>query len=241
MDDRKLRADPMLVIQVLGMTHGLPLPNRLGMIAGFFRDRPYVDDPLGGGPGGVERLVSRLDGFDCVTFAESVWALATSKEPADLEGRLRALRYRAGRLEWASRNHYMSQWIGRGEAAGRLIRVLPERWTDLGPPRTLSLVDGLPPVPWTPHGLPRSEVHRLREAAELGDLVCFLSTRDDLDVFHVGLLMNRGGGELALTHASRSGGKVVAEPLEDFLERNETPGLLVARVTDDDGHLGGER
>ena len=181
-----------------------------------------------GGPDGGERLVSRLDGFDCVTFVETVWALSAAEGLDDLENGLRALRYRDGRVDWADRNHYTNQWIDRNARAGRLTRVLAERWEAVGAPRRLSALAGYPEVPWEPVCLPRDRVGELDGVARHGDLVAFVSARDDLDVFHVGLLV--AAEPLRLRHAGRTAGRVVDEPLGDFLDRNETPGLLVARA-----------
>lgn len=239
MGELELRANPGLVLRLLGMAHGMPVGFRMSAISRFFVDRPYHPEPLVGGPDLEERLVSRLDAFDCVTFVESCWALARSRESSDFEARLRSLRYRDGRVEWGERNHYMSQWLERGEAAGLLERVLPDRWTDLDDPRSLSVVAGLPAVPWIPRGLALAELDTLRGTARTGDLVCFVSTRPDLDVFHVGLLVQTVS--LLLRHASQARGQVVDEPLEDFLGRNETPGLLVARANDRDVPAGGGR
>lgn len=239
MDDRERRVDLGLVLRLLGMAHGMPVGFRMSTISRFFVDRPYLAEPLVGGPEQKERLVGRLDAFDCVTFVESVWALAHSRESTDFEARLRALRYRDGRVDWRERHHYMSQWLERGQAAGLLEPVLPDLWTDLGEPRSLSVVAGLPAVPWIPRGLALAELDALRGHARTGDLVCFVSTRSDLDVFHVGLLVQ--GVSLELRHASRAGGQVVDEPLADFLERNETAGLLVARAIDRDVPAGGGR
>ncbi len=239
MNERDPIANRAERVRLLSMTHGMPLDTRLGMLSGYFVGHPYLDEPLVGGRGVTERLVSRLDGFDCVTYAEAVWALAAARQPDDLEPALAALRYRRGRVDWGERNHYMGQWLARNEAAGRVRRVLPSRWRSLGEPRVLSVVRDLPAVEWEPFGLPAGEAPALADEARTGDLVCFLSTRPDLDVFHVGLLV--AGEPLRLRHAGRSAGRVVDEPLGAFLERNETPGLLVARSTADDESTGGER
>jgi hypothetical protein len=230
MEHGKLRADPADLIRLLSTVHGMDREARLTLLSGMLLDRPYRPDPLVGGAEQEERLVSRLDGFDCVTFVESVWALAEAETPAGLDLALRALRYLDGQVTWSRRNHYTSQWIARNEEAGHLERVGADRWTRVGEPRILSALADHPPVAWDPVCLPIALAQELGPRVRSGDLVAFVSTRDDLDVFHVGLLI--AASPLRLRHAGRSAGRVVDEPLTDFLERNDTPGLLVARATD---------
>jgi len=223
--ERVDRADLVRLMSMAGMMPGLS--DRLGLISGALLGRPYISFPLVGAPDEPERLVSRLDRFDCVTFVESVLAVGLASAPDRFEALLRALRYHHGEVSWAARNHYMSQWIERNTAAGRLVPVLPERWIETGEERPLTRLDGHPPVPWRVHMLPRERCAELDGTAHTGDVVAFVSTMPDLDTFHVGLLVH--GTPVGLRHASRSGAQVTSEPLQEFIQRNELPGVLVAR------------
>ncbi len=227
----ELRAGQDELKRLLALVDGIEdLPSRIGRISEDLVGRPYLVEPLVGSPTQDEQLVSRVDGFDCVTLAESVVALATSPAAERFEASLIALRYHLGRVTWIDRNHYMSLWIDRNEAAGAFTRVLPGRWVAEDAPRTLSVLAGYPPIERTLAYLPLRRVGELDRGARTGDVVCFVSTRDDLDTYHVGILVARAGaGSPRVRHASRSAGRVVEESLEDFLQRNETPGLLVAR------------
>lgn len=206
---------------------GVPdLEARLDRLSAGFLGRPYLAFSLVGGPETPERLVTRLDGFDCVTLVEAVLALARCPTPEAFEAELVALRYTGGHVDWAARRHYTHAWFDENVAEGRLVLVAPDRWAVGGPERQLTALEGWPPVPWTPRYLPRD----LLDAVEVrtGDVAGFVSLRPDLDTFHVGLLV-AGGPTLLLRHASRSRGAVIEEPLEAFLDRNEVPGLLLAR------------
>ena len=55
------------------------LARRVRKVADAFLGRPYVIDPLIGGPEVPEKLVVQFEAFDCVTFIESVLALAKSR------------------------------------------------------------------------------------------------------------------------------------------------------------------
>ena len=203
------------------------LPARLERLSELFLGRPYLSFPLVGGPDVPEQMVSRIDAFDCVTFAESVLALGWSRKPADFERNLAAVRYLGGRIRWRDRNHYMTEWIRRNVRAGRIERVLPRRWVSADPPRVLSILKRYHEVPWRPRYLPSSAVPLLAEHARAGDVVCFVSNRPDLDTFHVGVLVP--GETLAVRHASRSAGQVIHQDLAEFLAKNDVPGMLVAR------------
>lgn len=219
---------------LLSMTAGVPrLADRLGMISSLFVGRPYLSAPLVGSSEEPEQMVSRLDAFDCVTFVESVLALATSRQPADYERQLAALRYRRGRVAWLERNHYMTLWIERNEAAGLVAPVARGDWIPEPQPRSLSVLAGYPIVERTLDYLPAPQAQLLEHEAITGDVVCFVSTGPSLDTFHVGMLATRPGSALLVRHASRSAGKVVEQELQAFLAQNETPGLLVVRSRED--------
>jgi hypothetical protein len=113
----------------------LPAGALVARIGERFVGAPYRAGTLE--TGAPERLVVNLREFDCVTFVESVLALArfvavdgtapladTAAAEARFEGYLRELRYRGGRIDgYASRFHYFSEWLAAGAAAGRLELV----------------------------------------------------------------------------------------------------------------------
>ncbi len=221
------QADPREVSRLLALAAEQPDHSaRLGAISQALMGRPYVVGSLVGGPSEPERLVTRLDAFDCVTYCDSVIALAAAASPADFERRLVALRYR-GRVGWAERNHYTSRWLAHGVRSALLEPLLPERWPFVGQPRTLDILEGYPALSWRPRYLPWSEREAMAAIARTGDWLGFISHRPNLDTFHVGLLVV--GDELSVRHASRSRGRVIQEPLDHCMEAWDVPGLLIAR------------
>ena len=52
----------------------------------------------------------RDDGFDCVTFCETVLAAAIARDPGEFAASLREIRYRNGAVNWRERNHYFFEW-----------------------------------------------------------------------------------------------------------------------------------
>jgi hypothetical protein len=116
-----------------------PLGEAMAALGRTFVGTAYVPNTLD--PEGPEGLVIKFRGLDCVTFVETVLALALFvREPdaaallerrGDAEGRYEALltriRYRGGRLEgYASRLHYFSDWMADGEEKGLVANVTRE-------------------------------------------------------------------------------------------------------------------
>ena len=207
---------------------GLPYGERVERLCEALAGSPYRVNPLGGGPGESEAFVVSLQAFDCVTFIEEVTALAASTSEEDFLPRLRQLRYEDGRVDYFRRRHYFSQWLSGNAAEGRMafleVPDLPGRiWR-----RTLSVLPALGQRPGTVRGWPKTSFPRLRPHVRSGDVAAFISTRQDLDYFHSGLLIVRGSHVL-LAHAARSAGAVVMVPLPEFLRAHRMSGLTVAR------------
>ena len=213
-----------LLAEVAG-TSGLP--ERLGRLSARLLGRPYVVSPLVGSQDEPEELVCRLDGFDCVTYVETVLALGRCRTAADFAPALTALRYDGGRIDWRARNHYMSWWLDRNADAGLVAPLLTDELVPEPASRILSVLPGFAPERRRLRWLPSARASRLDHLARTGDVACFVSVRPGLDTFHVGLLVT--GLSTRLRHASKSRGGVVEEPLAAFLAREETPGLLLAR------------
>lgn len=221
-------ADPLEVERLLALAaEASDLSARMAVISAALMGRPYAVGSLVGGPDEPERLVTRLDAFDCVTYSDAVLALATAADPAGYAARILALRYHRGQLSWSSRNHYTHSWLERNVGAGLLAPVLLALWHSQGPPRTLDILEGYPALPWRPRYLPWSRRASLEACARTGDWVGFISRRPRLDTFHVGLLVAEG--ELSVRHASRSRGRVIQEPLAACMVDWDVPGLLLAR------------
>jgi D-alanyl-D-alanine carboxypeptidase/D-alanyl-D-alanine-endopeptidase (penicillin-binding protein 4) len=230
---RSRAARPQEIAALLRELRGdTSLGERLRHAARLLRGRPYVENPLGGGPTQREVLTLSLAGFDCVTYVETVLALALARSARDVRRWLRRIRYDNGRVTWHARHHYMVEWIRANVRQGLL--------TDLtrGPKtrfltRRVNVVPGIPPRTLRFRCLPKTQLAKWRGRLRDGDLIFFASTRPNLDVFHVGLVLlerEPGGAEsLILSHASRRRGRVVEEELEEFLKENRMSGVLLVR------------
>lgn len=188
---------------------------------------PYEAHGLVGSADSPEVLTASLERFDCVTYVETVLALARSARADDFAGWLRLIRYEGGNVAWESRNHYMTGWIRANIRLGVVRRVRTEVPGVLHE-RRLDAVPGLPPARVRFACVPKRQLRRLASRLATGDLIFFASTRRNLDVFHCGLLV-AGDGGWRLRHATRSRGSVVEEELDLFLGRQRTSGVIVVR------------
>jgi hypothetical protein len=94
--------------------------------------------------------------------------------------------------------------------------------------RVLNVVPGLDPQRIRVKCVPKPELPRLESHLQSGDLIFFVSTRKNLDVFHAGIIV-RDGKKVFMRHASRSQGLVVEQELREFLKANRMAGVIVVR------------
>jgi hypothetical protein len=200
---------------------------RLDEASGFFLDHDYAQDPLSGGPDLTEVFRASLGAFDCVTYMESVMALAASSNADEFAKHLRHIRYRNGKVDWFERNHYMAVWLANNKRLGALADLTRGRDT-IAKTRTLDVVLGLPPRRVTFRCFPKRRFARIKHRMRTGDLIMFVSTNKRLDVFHTGVLIQRDD-RILLRHAARSAGKVIEQDLGDFLQRHRMSGFILAR------------
>lgn len=203
------------------------LSNRICLVSQQFIGRSYFDNPLGGGPQQEESFVCSLEGFDCVTYIETVFAFAMSDSVEEFVSKLRKIRYVDGRVEWSSRNHYMTDWAANNEAGGFVINITQGEGA-VEKRRLLNVVAGLPAKSVTFSCYPKRRFARIADKICTGDIALFVSVRKRLDVFHTGFLIRRDA-EILLRHATRKHGAVVEQRLEEFLAENRMSGLILVR------------
>ena len=205
----------------------IDLGARIDKISGLMLGRPYVEGSLGGGPESAEEFRAPLGAFDCVTLIETVLALALGRTSDEFVDFLRRIRYEDGETDWRRRNHYMADWA-RNNAEEGFVKNLTGGTDALEKTCTLNLIAGLPAKTATFRYFPTQSHAKTSELFATGDLMLFVSTKETLDVFHTGLLVEREGRWL-LRHATRTAGAVVEEELAEFMSRNEMAGFVLLR------------
>src|SRR5262249_6651576 len=202
--------------------------SRIEVLSRHFLGQPYEINPLIGSAEVPEIFTVSLDKFDCVTYIETILALALSSSVDEFTQWLRKIRYQGGRVDWKKRNHYMTGWIRSNLRSGAVRSLnlpdVPVVFRD----RVLDVLPCLPAVRAIVDSVPKPSIARLRRHLQTGDLVFFASTRRHTDVFHCGILV-RDGDRLLVRHASRSRGGVVEQPLDEFLKANRMAGVIIAR------------
>jgi hypothetical protein len=189
---------------------------------------PYKTNPLIGSADTAEVFTASLDGFDCVTYIETVVALARASDVDGFIEWLRKIRYERGRIQWQRRNHYSTLWIRNNIREGIIRPVSMPAVPTLRMERVLNVVPGLDPQRIRVKCIPKKAVPRLERYLQTGDLIFFASTRKHLDVFHAGIIV-RDGNKVLMRHASRSQDGVVEQKLSEFLKANRMAGVIVAR------------
>jgi hypothetical protein len=217
------------VKQLLSKTkHDRSPGSRIDTLSIPFLGRPYKPNPLIGSADTAEVFTASLNGFDCVTYIETVVALARASNVDDFIKWLRKIRYERGRIQWDRRNHYMTLWIRNNVREGIVKPVSTPAVPTTRIERVLNVVPGLDPQRTRLKSVPKRAVPRLEPHLQTGDLIFFASTRKHLDVFHAGIIV-REGKRLSMRHASRSRGQVVEQELSEFLKANRMAGVIVMR------------
>jgi cell wall-associated NlpC family hydrolase len=208
--------------------HDRSLDRRIEVISRAFLGRPYKTNPLIGSADSPEVFTVSLDGFDCVTYIETVLALALASNAESFVAWLRKIRYERGRIQWERRNNYMTGWIRNNTSSGIIKPVSIAAIPALRKQRVLNTVVGLAPQRARMKCVPKRAIPRLAPHLQTGDLIFFVSTRNNLDIFHAGIIV-RDGKVLRMRHASRSQGAVVEQQLSEFLKSNRMAGIIVVR------------
>lgn len=207
---------------------------------------------------GPERVIVNLREFDCVTYIESVLALArvlrdgNATFPAFTE-ELRRIRYRDGVLDaYASRLHYFSEWIHDNDGKGLVRNVTAELGgvRDDEPVNFMSThADAYPRLVGQPERIeeirqieqrltahartyiPQERIAEVADRIQDGDVIAATSTVTGLDIAHTGLAL-WVDGRLHLMHAPLVGKSVEisSSPLANRIVRIEgQDGIMVAR------------
>jgi hypothetical protein len=222
-----------------------------------FIGTPYREQTLDSG--GEESLVVNLRAFDCVTFVESVVALALTIKAgkcgfADYLLSLRRLRYRQGRMDgYASRLHYFTDWIGDNQRMG-LLADITSRLGGILRQKTFNAITGArdahPQLRDNAvfqkmkrietscsyrmfHVVPREHWRRAETGIDEGDILAIAASREGIDVVHVGFAV-RVNGKIRLLHASSRAGAVVLSDvtMNRYLhERSVREGAIVVRLS----------
>ncbi|MEI9803199.1 MAG: N-acetylmuramoyl-L-alanine amidase-like domain-containing protein [Pseudolabrys sp.] len=225
---RPVQSSEARIAALIDSAKTLPtVAQRIDFIAGALRGARYRGYTLIGGPHRPEKFVARDDGFDCVTFCETVLAAAKSSNLDEFEQILRVIRYHNGVVAWRERNHYFFEW-GQHNVENKTCRwVKLDGSVDLQ--KTVSAERGLGRRRFPMTVIPRDVMLASKGELAAGDIVGFVTARKNLDYFHVGFIAFGKDGELLLRHASQSKHRVLDERMDRFAALNRVHYVTLLR------------
>ena len=227
--------------------HTEPVGRIMQVLGEQWSGRPYLEGTLDEPPS--ETLVVRLDGFDCVTFIETLHAMASAVQAktydyADFARHLAALRYREGTVGYCTRLHYFTDWIATNADAGHLRRLdatlggrpLRDTLNFMGTHRDAydrfatndSLYACIRQMERSLRAaqqqrpvryVPQDSIRATYDQLQAGDVIAFVTSIEGLDVSHTGLVYAHEDGTKGLLHASTSGGVVVLPDLQRYVQQ----------------------
>jgi hypothetical protein len=203
------------------------IAQRIDFISAALRGTRYRGYTLIGGPHNPEKFVVRDDGFDCVTFCETVLAAARAGNLDEFETTLRAIRYHNGIVAWRERNHYFFEWSQHNIDNKTCRAITMDGAVVLD--KSVSAQRGLGRRHFSMTVIPRATMLANRTQLAHGDIVGFVTARPDLDYFHVGFITFGAGGELLLRHAAQSRHRVLDERMDRFLALNRVRYVTLLR------------
>ena len=239
-------ADEAIFDGVVNAAPPAPKPELFTWFGKQFLGKPYVTATLD--KPGPEQLRVNLRQFDCTTFVESMMALSLTRsvKPRDFElfkSYLAQLRYRNGRPDgYGSRLHYLTEWLGQLEKAGRLSNISRELggvslqkqinfmtrhrqvYLGLQEPGALQQVQEAERrlSAQTLYFIPKIKLAAAAGKLREGDLVAFTTPKAGLDVVHVGFV-TLVDGQPHLLHASSELKKVVVSSRPCLLYTSPSP------------------
>ena len=226
--------------------------------AEFFLEKPYVGGTLD--KNDTEKLVINLREFDCVTFVETVIALANTTASKELSfenfaSQLQKVRYRNETISgYDSRLHYTSDWAYNNQKKGVLTSVAEQ----LGGVKETKNIDfmsshrsaynalktddimlrKIQTIETEINGrsgfyyLPKNKI--ASKAAEIPHMamIGFATSIKGLDITHTGFAYKKNG-KLTFIHASSGKNKVIVDEksLSDYCYSQKTcTGIMIMKV-----------
>ena len=201
---------------------------RIDFIAAALRGTTYRGYTLVGGPRRAEKFVVRDDGFDCVTFCETVLAAAMARDLDEFETNLKTIRYHNGVVAWRERNHYFFDWSQHNIDNKTCHAIAMDGSVELQKSIYWHREFGRRRFSMTV--IPRAKLLANKAKLASGDIIGFVTMRPNLDYFHVGFVAFDKDRELLLRHASLSRHRVLDERMDRFCAVNRVRYVTLLRA-----------
>lgn len=230
-----------------------PICARMEFFANQLLGTPYVGFTLDQEPANEECTVT-LKGLDCVTFMETVFALARTPKPT-LESLRKAVtqtRYWDGKVNgYASRLHYTTDWFfendrrknvkdmsGAFPSSAPFERKVsymsshPDRYAALrAHPEFVEKIKATEDLSNARKKfyIPISELAEAEKSFQSGDIIGLCGGAEGIDISHVGMIIVKNGVPHFVDANSKTKKVQMETKLSDFLRGSKTEGVIVAR------------
>lgn len=109
-----LNKTDLTINQLLNSVRNLSLEQRIVSLSEQLLQKPYVLEPVGEGPTGQynQEPLYRVDVFDCVTYVDSVLALALANNLREFQNNYQKINYYNGEIAFTKRCHFTdADWV----------------------------------------------------------------------------------------------------------------------------------
>jgi hypothetical protein len=208
---------------------------RIEFLSRQFLGTPYEESTLMGSPDTPEVLTINLVGVDCFTFLDYIEAMRLSRSFSEFKKTLKKVRYRGGKVEYKTRNHFFTDWIEKNswirdvtaeigrENSRRVHKMLNERGDGT------YFLAGISPTERDVNYIPSKAIDGdVIRQLRTGDYIGIYSRLRGLDVSHVGIVV-KGKGTTCFRHASslESQRRVIDQDFRTYVAGK--PGIVVLR------------
>lgn len=210
--------------KLLDKVKTLSTERKIVKISQHFLGIPYKKNSLIGSFIQQEQLVIDFEGVDCMTFIEYVEAMRMSDSYSSFVENLRYVRYFDGIVDFKKRRHFFTDW-NELKTVKNVTEALNEQFLTVV--KELNFVEGIEPKHRVINYIPAEAIGKITSKLKTGDYCGFYTSKEGLDVTHVGIII-LDGDTLKLRHASSKKGYVLDEDFLQYSKQKE--GIIIFRV-----------
>lgn len=210
-------------------------------------DKPYISQPLGEGN---RAPLYRFDGFDCLTYIETVLSLSKANNLKEFKMNMNNIRYKSGNVSFLDRNHFFSlDWQNNNT---HLVENITK---EIGLQKINLIHKKIDKKSWFLKNYNLNTDNKVKEIAIeyipikhildvvklTPDISIFALVRNKLEVeekigselavYHTGFLL-RKNGTIFLRHASSKYKKIIDEKLSEYIKRynDNSDGFMIFKI-----------
>ena len=216
----------MKIDNILESIKSMSKTQRIEYLCELFLGLPYISNPI---TDSKEALL-RLDGFDCVTFVETVLAISMSQTADEAPKNVEQIRYQT--LSFQGRNHFTSiDWLPNNIELFDIVGADSQVniWIDHEEFFTKNNTKRPEDIPRKSYvSFPYTSQIELSKLSETPHIVLFIGNRDWIVVDHLGILLPK---KRIFYHASSEHEKVVKVDIHQYIHcRSQKLGITILRL-----------